>query len=146
MKWNWGTKLVLAMSAFMIMVIIFAVLMMKESINLVEKDYYPMGQAYEELINKKKNAVSIEDSIVFEKKNGLLLLQFPVFFEPDKIEGSVQLYHRSEEKNDVFFELRAVSNQYFEFPVEGLNGRYIVKLNWHYDGTSYYIEKSINLP
>lgn len=35
MKWNWGTKLVVSMAAFMTMVIVFVVLMMQQSVDLV---------------------------------------------------------------------------------------------------------------
>lgn len=145
MKWNWGTKLALAMAAFMIMVIIFGILMMRESVNLVEKDYYPKGQAYQEQILKKKNAEAIQDEIQLELKNGLLLLKFPDTLDIAKVKGTVHLYHRENELKDLMADLMADKDRSFKVDVGNLAGRYIVKIDWTYNNTPYYLEKSVDI-
>lgn len=146
MKWNWGTKLMIAMAAFMIMVIIFVVLMMRESVSLVERDYYPKGQIHQELIDKKINAGSIDNEIELVKKDGKLLLIFPEIFNPSLISGTVHMYHRIDDTMDLFTELEANSDGAFDVSVTGLTGRYIAKIDWAYEGTGYYVEKSVDLP
>ncbi len=146
MKWNWGTKLMIAMAAFMVMVIIFVVLMMRESVSLVERDYYPKGQTHQELIIKKTNAGSIGNEINLVKKDGKLLLVFPERFNPTLISGTVHMYHRIDDTMDLFTELASNNDGAFDISVTGLNGRYIAKIDWSYEGTDYYVEKSVDLP
>jgi hypothetical protein len=146
MKWNWGTKLMIAMAAFMVMVIIFVVLMMRESVSLVEKNYYPKGQTHQELIDKKRNAVNISEGITVIKKEGAVSLVFPEIFDPKLIKGSVHMYHRIDDTRDWFIDLIPNVEGAFDIKVDGPSGRYIAKIDWSYEGTDYYVEKSIDLP
>ncbi len=145
MKWNWGTKLALAMAAFMIMIIIFAVMMMRENIQLVEKDYYPKGQAFQELIQKKTNTVPFEAEIQYTVGQGQLQIMFPAFFEPDQTKGTVLFYNRVEEFGDKTFELVPDANGVFVLPLPDLKGRYIAKIDWTYKNQGYYTEKTIEI-
>jgi hypothetical protein len=146
MKWNWGTKLVLAMAAFMIMVIVFVVLMMRENISLVEEDYYPKGQVHQELVEKKRNASSIGELVRIEKINNEVRLVFPEQFKKNQISGTVHFYHRIDDRLDETIVLSNTDSIGFIFPLSDMQGRYIAKIDWVYDGVAYYIEKSIELP
>ena len=143
MKWNWGTKLVLAMAAFMSMLIIFAVLMMREEVPLVERTYYPKGQAFQETIVKRNRAKAFNDSIVATQQGSEIILRFPKLFCPDSISGSVHLYNRMTENGDRLFALQADVQGQFVFPKDGLNGRSILSSVWQYDNIVYYTEKSL---
>jgi len=145
MKWNWGTKLVLAMAAFMTMVIIFVVLMMRENVSLVEKDYYPKGQAFQEQIDKSHNAEPWLSKIAISTEDQILKVRFPDEFDPSQISGSIHLYHRSEDGRDLYFELKNPSDSLFTFPVGNIRGRYILKLDWMYGQKGYYSEHSLEL-
>lgn len=146
MKWNWGTKLVLAMAAFMTMVIVFVILMMRENIALVEKDYYPKGQVHQELLDKKRNADNIGQLIKLEKTFNGLQLVFPEHLNAEKISGQIHFYHRIDDQLDQTFELKDNDSAGFLLPVEGMAGRYIAKIDWQYEGVAYYVEKTIELP
>jgi len=146
MKWNWGTKLALAMAAFMIMVIVFVVLMFRESVDLVEKDYYPKGQAYQQQIDKKNNAAGMEELVSLGMNDGFVEVKFPGNMMPDSIRGEVQFYNRVTDLKDRFASLRVDSAHVFRYPSADLHGRYLVKIDWTYLGTPYYLEKSITIP
>lgn len=145
MKWNWGTKLAIAMAAFMLMIIIFAVRMMRESVDLVEKDYYPKGQAYQQMIDKKANAAPYADSIHINIEDGFIKLRFPVSFPPEKITGTAHLYDRVTETGDKLFTLTVGAGGQFWLPVNQNKGRYIVKIDWVCEQKAYYVEKPIDL-
>ncbi len=145
MKWNWGTKLMLAMAAFMVMLITFAVLMMKEEINLVDKEYYPKGQAYQEMIGKKERAAVFADSIVAVEQQQQIVLSFPASVAPEKIRGTLHFYDRMQQAGDRFFDLKAPTNGQFVFPINELHGRYILKIDWEYEGQTYYNEIKLTL-
>lgn len=146
MKWNWGTKLALWMAAFMLMIIVFVVLMMRENVSLVEKDYYPKGQSHQDLIDKKRNTGNVDELIRFEKTEQGLKLVFPDFFDKEAIRGNVHFYQRMDAGGDKIVALEHYDSVGFILPIEGLNGRYIGRIDWEYEGVAYYSEKSITLP
>lgn len=145
-KWNWGTKLAVAMASFMLMVIAFGVVMFNEGVDLVEKDYYPKGQAHQELINKRNNAAEFADQITLTVEQGIVSINFPNNFEPSKIDGTVHFYQRTTDKYDRLVKLTVDTNHFFSYPSKSLSGRYIVKIDWTYEGEAFYVEKTMNLP
>ncbi len=145
MKWNWGSKIVVAMAAFMIMIIIMVVYMFQQDISLVESDYYPRGQAHQEMIDKTMNTVPYASEIIAGHQNGTIVIRFPGFFRPQAVKGEVHFYHRITDTRDRFTELRLDENGVFSFPAEGLLGRYIIKIDWEQDGIGYYTEKSMTI-
>ncbi|MDP3462291.1 MAG: FixH family protein [Bacteroidales bacterium] len=146
MKWNWGTKLLLAMAAFMIMVIVFVVLMMRESVDLVDKDYYPKGQSHQDQINKRNNAADLADQIQVNIVADEVVIAFPSSMKSDGISGNIHFYQRTSDIYDKQAVLVVDSNNIFKYPASALQGRYIVKIEWAYEGEAFYIEKSISLP
>jgi hypothetical protein len=146
MKWNWGTKLVVSMAAFMTMVIVFVVLMMQQSVDLVESDYYPKGQAHQQLIDKRNNAAVFADSILVKHLNDMVQIQFPQKAITGKVEGKVHFYQRVSDKNDQVAKLTVDSLGIFRFPANLLKGRYVVKIDWISGGNEYYAEKTLDLP
>lgn len=146
MKINWGTKLVIAMAVFMTMIIIFVVLMFREDINLVESDYYPKGQRYQEVIDKRQHSDALKEKLTVGLENGLVWIQVPKTMESKKISGNVHFYHRVESKKDFTVDLIVDTNNIFKYNAENLHGRYILKVEWNYDKTSYFNEESINIP
>ncbi|MBU2558851.1 MAG: FixH family protein [Bacteroidetes bacterium] len=146
MKWNWGTKLVVWMAAFMTMLVIFAVLMINEEISLVEVDYYPKGQTHQELIEKKQNAKSLTDQITVVNNKGVLEIQFPLDLDPELISGNVHLYHVMDDKLDKYAEIRVNETSMMMLDLVGLSGRYLVKIDWKYLEIDYYTELKLNLP
>jgi len=146
MKWNWGTKLMLAMAAFMIMVILFGIRMFREGVELVEKDYYPKGQAHQQLIDKRTNATEFSEKIKLTSVSGEVKICFPDELDPSKINGEVHFYQRVNEQYDRFVKLSVDTAHCFSYPSTSLKGRYIVKIDWAYDGKAYYTEKTIDLP
>ncbi|MDD4372862.1 MAG: FixH family protein [Bacteroidales bacterium] len=145
MKWNWGTKLFIWTAAFMIMLIVFAALMMREEISLVEPDYYPKGQSHQDLIEKRQNALSLSEQINVKVEGGILILQFPEMIEPEYITGEIQLYHIADDTKDKIFLIETDTNGKLYFDVTSLKGRYMLKMDWQYKQSNYYTEKQINI-
>jgi hypothetical protein len=144
-EWNWGTKLVIAMAAFMIMIISMVVVMISQDISLVEKDYYPKGQAYQEMIKKVQNAEPYKNDIEVTINNEKLLIQFPEFFKPSATTGFVQIYHRISDTEDHYARLVLNENGIFTFPLNELKGRYILKMHWQQEGVEYYTENNLTV-
>lgn len=144
-KWNWGTKLVIAMAAFMLMILTFVAFMVRQEVSLVEKDYYPKGQAYQEMIEKTQNTIPYASEIVVSYDENFVFVTFPSFFRPGAVKGEVHFYHRVSDVNDFFSDLILDENGVFSYPVQRLRGRYIIKLDWEQDGIEYYTEKNLSI-
>jgi hypothetical protein len=146
MKWNWGTKLVIAMAAFMLMVIAFVVFMFSQDVSLVEPDYYPRAIAFQQRLDKVENTRPYNDSIIAQLSGTSLTISFPDFFEAEKVMGNVHFYNRISDQNDQYAALDLDEEGIFSYPIQNLNkGRYILKISWVQDGINYYTEKSINM-
>lgn len=144
-KWNWGTKLIIAMIAFMLMVVALVVRMAREDINLVEKDYYPKGQAYQELLDKVQNTLPYAAGILAWVQHDTILVSFPDFFEPKAVSGSIHFYNRTSESKDILVPLTPASDGVFRYPAGNMKGRYILKIDWKQHGVPYYTEKNLTL-
>jgi hypothetical protein len=144
-EWNWGTKLVIAMAAFMLMILSYVAVMISHDVSLVEKDYYPKGQAYQEMVEKSRNTIPYANEILAGYNESVMYVSFPPFFRPEAVKGYVQFYHRVSDLNDFYYDLKLDEIGNFSYPIQKLKGRYIVKLNWEQDGIPYYIEKNLNI-
>ncbi|MBE0661805.1 MAG: FixH family protein [Bacteroidales bacterium] len=144
-QWNWPTKLVVAMAAFMLMIISLVVFMFQQDISLVEKDYYPRGQAYQEMIDMVQNTVPYANDIIAKVEINEVHIAFPAFFRPEKVEGQVHFYSRINDANDRFANLNLNEDGVFIYPVDGFKGRFILKISWQQDGIDYYTEKDISI-
>ncbi len=143
--WNWGTKIVIGLAAFMLLIVGFVIRMAMEDVSLVEKDYYPKGQAYQQLLDRVQNTVPYAQEITAMVENETLKVSFPGFFRPQAVTGNVHLYNRVSDKGDIEIALKLDDNSVFSYDASGLRGRYIIKIEWEQDGVEYYTEKKLTL-
>ncbi|HMM12014.1 MAG TPA: FixH family protein [Bacteroidales bacterium] len=145
MKWNWGSKLFIAAALFMIMLIVFGVLMMRESIPLVESDYYPKGQEFQKQIERRNNGLAYADAIRIEQHEESVLMYLPDDFLKEGLKGNLHMYNRYDDTKDSFYEFAYNGDSVFMFAVPGFSGRYLAKISWVMDDQEYYVEKSVTL-
>ena len=91
MKWNWGTKIFIAIVLFMGLIIGFVIVSMKQTYYLVEKDYYPKGLEYQKQIDKETNAKKAGHLIDVISKQGVLQITFPLEINPAEVTGHIIL-------------------------------------------------------
>lgn len=144
-NWNWGTKLVIAMGLFMAMIVAFVVVMVKQEVSLVEPDYYPKGQAFQQMITSTENTVAYAGQITAQADREAIRVKFPEFFRPGAVEGNMHVYNRVSDRGDRHANFTLDSTGTLIYPAEGLSGRYILKLNWTQDNVGYYTEKSVTI-
>ncbi len=145
MKWNWGTKLFIGAALFMIMLIVFGVLMMRESVSLVERDYYPKAQDFQKQIERRNNGLEYASGIKVEWIDDHIVLTFPTEFLAEGMEGSLLMYNRNDDAKDTMYDFSFSGDSVFSFPASNLRGRYLAKITWSFRGQEFYLEKSLNL-
>ena len=143
-KWHWGTKLLVAMVLFMLLLLTFVFLSVQQEFDLVEKDYYPKALEYQEKIDKTNNSEELSEKVTVENKGEFIWVSFPPGFKPNDIKGQVVFYRPSSQKDDIVYKIQADSNGIQSFPVESmLKGKYIIKLDYEVAGKGYYQEETV---
>jgi hypothetical protein len=143
-KWNWGTKLFIAMALFLIMLMTFVYMTTLQDHPLVEDEYYQKSLIYQEKLDKIENAKNLNENVKVELGSKYLSITFQSFFNPDSISGTIQIYRPSDPDFDINIRIKPDSNGALYLPAEKLHkGKYIVKIDYNYDGKGYYEEKSI---
>jgi len=138
MKWNWGTKLFIAIVLFMALIVGFVIASFQQTVNLVEKDYYPKGQVYQTRLDEIKNAVPLRDSFIFEKGETSIILTLPLI---NADTASVYFFRPSDTKFDRIYDI-STGDTVFEFARnEFIRGKYKIKVYWKTNGKANYFER-----
>lgn len=144
MKWNWGTKIFIAIILFMSMMIVLVILTMRQSYDLVEKDYYPKGLEYQQKIDKETNAKNIGEAIQVENNKSELVFTFPSIFDPESIEGEIFLYRPSDGTKDIIFPIELNSMRNMSIPTSNLiSGKYLIKFDYKDANKEYFQESTV---
>jgi hypothetical protein len=143
-NWNWGTKLVLAIIAFMSFMIGMVCLTTLQTFDLVEKDYYPQAQEHQMRMDKIQNARNLTDKIRVENRGDHLRFVFQPAFNPESISGQIRFYRPADKNADFKASIQPDTSGYQEFTTLGLKkGKYIVQFEYEVSGKGYYQEETV---
>lgn len=138
-KWNWGTKLFIAIVIFMSFIFVLVYKSVNNEILLVEKDYYPKGLKYQDRLDEIENARPIAEQLKVYQEADYLVMVFPEIY-PDS--GTVYFFRPSNTDLDVTYKLTPEPDFRMSFPKSRFQkGKYVLKISWVENDTSFYIEK-----
>lgn len=144
--WNWGTKLLVAMILFMLLIITMVYLSMQQRYDLVERDYYPKALEYQGRIDKTQNARELGDKIRIDQAENSVIFTYPTVFDAGRINGSIVFYRPSDEHLDVVFRMEPDTSGKQVCSIEKIPaGKYIVKFEYEVEGKGYYQEETVLL-
>lgn len=141
-KWNWGTKLFIAIVIFMSFIFVLVFKSAQNQIDLVEKDYYPKGLKYQDRIDEIQNAEVFKDSFLIEKINNQVVVSYTVIHADT---GSIYFFRPSDNTLDMTYAFQPDTTGRMYFDVRQFKkGKYLVKVFWKEAGEGFYIEKTFN--
>ena len=144
MKFNWGHGIVLAIIIFVAGMGLMVFITYQHSINLVHEDYYPRELEHQTMIDKRNNALKLENNVSIGYQDKIIEISFPDVFDFTKLKGEIQLFRPSSGKQDVFILIRTDDQGKQKIFADALEkGKYIVKVEWEYEGIFYFSEKEI---
>lgn len=144
---SWSTKLILVFVCFGLFMSYMIYRCMNVPVNLVSKAYYKDEIAYQDVIDAKKNTLSLEQELVVTATDGELLVKFPEQQRNLKLSGSLLLYNPQQISNDRSFEIPVTQSGEQKISLTSITpGRYIAKVQWVVEGKPYYAEKEIIIP
>ncbi|NOT75705.1 MAG: hypothetical protein HOP08_12335 [Cyclobacteriaceae bacterium] len=140
---NWGKSIIVAFVLFALFIGVLVIVCMKESVNLVSKNYYQEELQYETRITAMNNYNALISKPVLLLTVDTLTIQWVKLIPIEK--GSIIFFRPSDGGLDKKFDLTA--NRLLEqFPINGLpKGRYQIKLQWSGQGKDYFQERSVTL-
>ncbi|NVN95526.1 MAG: FixH family protein [Bacteroidetes bacterium] len=143
-KFNWGHGILIFMTVFVLLSIIFIIFSLNQSQDLVSDDYYDQGASYSKQIEINKRSENYRDSITINQNNlsiDIKLCQSLINLEDTLF---VYFYRPSDKKSDVKYKIQMTEN--ISFPSTNLkSGRYMVKMKWNHLENIYNIEKEITI-
>ncbi len=143
-KINWGTGIVIAMVLFMIFILSFVYksLTPKYTHELVSEDYYKDELLYQKEIDKLNNAVKLDTKINLSNSDNGINIKFPDNLEYQKVKGTISFQRYSNSNLDFIKSISMNSNQYLIPDSILISGKWIVKIDWNYEGKEYLFKDS----
>lgn len=146
MTLNWGHKITLAFSAFVVFMFVMVYKSMKTDFQLVTKEYYKDELAYQQVIDGTNRANKLSGSVEVTQANNELIIQLPTEMRGKAISGNIWLYCSSDDKKDRRLELAVDENGKQVINSKNmLPANYLLKVTWKADELSYYNEQHIEL-
>jgi hypothetical protein len=146
MKLHPGHAIVVAMAAFILIMIQFMVRAYNNQESLVAEDYYAKELRYQEQIDKLQNAASLEQEVRFDALPGRLVLTFPPSVPPGAISGELFMMRPNDESADRRVPLKVDPQGRFSVDTGDLpKGAYLVHLEWKANDVEYLTEDRIHL-
>ncbi|MDG1571119.1 FixH family protein [Robiginitalea sp. M366] len=140
MKFNWGTGIVLAFTAFISFILYFVFVAStdpKANHHMVTEDYYQQELTYQADLNAAANLKAFGGDLRIERTASGLGIRFPEGMEPAKIKGTLSLYRPSNKQLDFETPIQ-ISDTLLLIPESRLlDGRWDIRLDWEYQGTPY---------
>ncbi len=146
LEWPIGIAVVLLL--FLSFLIGALVVLSGEQFDLVTKDYYEKGLAYQQRIDAIRRTQEIPDAlrIIPDKKQNVLVFRFAPQFQGKPLSGKIYFYRPSNARQDKQVDLPASLTDDFVVPTEQLpKGKWRIKAEWQVDGQTYYYETVLYL-
>jgi hypothetical protein len=146
MTLNWGHKITLAFSAFVVFMFVMVYKSMKTDFQLVTKEYYKDELAYQQVIDGTNRANKLSGSVEVTQANNELIIQLPTEMKGKTISGNIWLYCSSDDKKDRRLELAVDKNGKQAINSKNmLPANYLLKVTWKAEELNYYNEQHIEL-
>ena len=138
LKWNWGTKIVVAYVLFVALIMTAVVKAFNQKIDLVTPDYYAQELDYQSKYDKMQNAGTLKEPVTAVQTNGNVVITFPKEVKAP-YSGKVLFYRPSNSAEDVSLPLKADIDGQMLVPVSKLKkGNYSVLIDWSAGATKYF--------
>ena len=146
MKINWGTGIVIVIAIFVLGMLSLVLITSMHEVNLVTPDYYPKGIDYQNQMNKKQHTSQLQKGVEFSQDIKNITIKFPSIDSLSKPEGEIWLFFPKNYRMDHKYSITTDENNRQLISKDSLGrGRCTIKVDWSFDGVSYYQEETLML-
>jgi len=144
---NWGWKIAIGYSAFVVFILFMVFKATQENFELVTPDYYNKELAFQGQIDKSVNARDSNQEIEVTFNAEGVQISYPNYANYKSVTGTVSFFRPSGGTMDRDFELALNQQGKMQIPNHHFTkGRYLFKADWVGDGTAFYIERQLDIP
>ncbi len=144
MKINWGTKIAIFYSSFVLFIIGMVIMAFNQNYDLVTEDYYAQEIAYQGRIDQQTKANNLKEKVQIAIDKQELIIKLPGV-EDKTFEGTINCFRPSDETKD--FNVAIIEESAQKIPLSKfIKGKYLLKITWSAHGESFYDEKTIIIP
>lgn len=142
---NWGKKIVVLYSGFVIMILSMVFLASRHRVELVADNYYEQELKFQDKIDKINRSNHLLHPVTVDFVNGKLLIGFPAEIN-NPVSGTISVYSPLKKSNDRVFTIETKPDFTQSVDLTKLpSGVYHIQIDWKADDVSYYNEKTINI-
>lgn len=143
MKINWGYKILILYSVFVLGIMLLVFKSTQQKFDLVQKDYYAEELKFQNVINATANAKNLGGELVTIRKGCRLLITLPKGFQTTSVKGIAHLYYAADENRDISKNFETINGTFDIELLTIMSGSYTLKLNVEMKGEPYYYEQKI---
>jgi hypothetical protein len=144
MKWNWGTKLIMVFSIFVLGMVSLVVMSMRQKVDLVAQNYYQDELRYQEVLNATTLANGLSAAVKVTKETDFVNIQLPQEMIGATVQGNIFFYCPSDAKKDRHIALSIDGKGLQTVALRQLiPGKYTVKITWEFNQQKYYAEQTL---
>ena len=143
---NWGTKIFLLYTGFVLLICTLVWMSVHSRVDLVSEDYYEQEVGFQKKLNAQTATVQLAQKPVMSVTTQALLIFFPQEFRGKQIQADLRLYNPANAALDKAFTALPAEEGKLEISREGLPfAAYTLQLSWQCEGKAYYQEYPLNL-
>jgi hypothetical protein len=143
---NWGNRVIIILVVFVAGIISMVYISMRQTNEVVDANYYEREMKYQQVIDGKKNLLSLDDSVSIKNDGGVIKIAFPPSTVARLDSGSIQFMKLSNSKDDKFIPMSDSKADLYQVPLSYIaRGFYKIRVEWSNDGKPYYHEQNFNI-
>ncbi|PWV53937.1 FixH family protein [Chitinophaga sp. S165] len=143
---NWGHKIIIVFVLFAAGILTLVTKSMRTRIDMVTSDYYAEELKYQQVIDGRREALSLSTPVSINQSDNAVGILFPAEMQGIPLKGNVLFYRAADSRQDISLPLQPdesglilVNKKRFR------KGSYRVKLQWEAKGKSYYQESFVTV-
>lgn len=141
---SWKYRIILVLSLFVIGIGTMVFLASKQTIDMVDANYYEKELKYQGVIDAQQNLLAVGDSVTVKDSGGLVLVYIPVTATGNISEGSLEFLRTADKSKDTSFPVRVNLQGLQYLPRTAFEkGYYKLRAKWVNNDSAYYDERTI---
>jgi len=143
---GWGKGVWLIFGGFVVFMLGIVAFASMQRFDLVAPDYYAQQIDYQSQIDKNARTARLDEKprVEFRSSDHSVMVTFPENFDPAQTSGTIQLFRPSNSNYDQNVVLALDADRTQVIPGDKLiPGLYKVKLDWQFNGESFYTEEAV---
>ena len=141
---NWGHKILIVIILFLMAMVGMVIYASMQTNEMVDENYYQKEMAYQDVIDAKKNLLTVSTDNVVSQTMLEVVITLPVGTFEKLEKGTIELMRSDSEAKDMHLDIKAHGNNRYVFQKSDLSkGMYKARISWVSNGTAYYKEESV---